>query len=515
MTDDAPADDPAPQQDSDQGTVSRHHNGHNATPAHTRPLIAPPVATILGARAARPASPPGDGLRNWAAPLLTSPQLVSLQVSLFALVAMLGGETLLLSMGGLAVPNRTLAKVPYNLAAAGGLGGKVVDSSWDVGHDAGGVGDRSRSWRWPGTARLDSLMRALPVKLAPFSLVLARIAVDGAAVRAILGAVAILLPAAGVVLGAAALHSTGANAAPPGVALLVAITVLGVFDALAGFMALTVFVAGVAIAGHLASAAEVRTMLGLAVVWFAVPLIAGSTRPLRRPAAKTVAEWRMWVGDLTIASLIGAWAINKMLAAMPAMAGRPLPISGYADEVALIVVGACALRVVVEAAAARWYPARLAEVQPPAVPTPVAAQRITAAVTRTSLLLFIASAFLGVHWQLWVGGVLFLLPPLLSVFKGRFPNSALLHRLLPSGIVKLVIMLVIGVGIASMVTHTVEHSTQPALNAFVLLAVPGVVISLLELFGREGPSKRDGWGSWLLGAAILATGVWLVLFVLR
>jgi hypothetical protein len=54
-------------------------------------------------------------------------------------------------------------------------------------------------------------------------------------------------------------------------------------------------------------------MLGLAVVWFAVPLIAGSTRPLRRPAAKTVAEWRMWVGELAIASLIGAWAINKMI----------------------------------------------------------------------------------------------------------------------------------------------------------------------------------------------------------
>jgi hypothetical protein len=90
-----------------------------------------------------------------------------------------------------------------------------------------------------------------------------------------------------------------------------------------------------------------------------------------------------------------------------------------------------------------------------------------------------------------------------SVFKGRFPNSVLLNRLLPSGIVKLVVMLVLGVGIGSMVTHTVEQSADPALNAFVLLAVPGVVISLLELFGREGASKRDGWGELAVGRSHL------------
>ncbi len=134
---------------------------------------------------------------------------------------------------------------------------------------------------------------------------------------------------------------------------------------------------------------------------------------------------------------------------------------------------------------------------------------------RTSVLLFIASAFLGVQWQLWVGGFLFMLPPLLAVFKGNFPNSTPLFRVLPRGIVKLVIMLVLGVGIASMVTRGVQQSAQPALNAFVLLAVPGVIVSLLELFGREGAPPREGWGRWLLGAAILGTGVWLVLVVLR
>lgn len=506
----------APQRNWSRAPAPRHPGDPDRRAAEKPSSVAPPRASMLGSHLQRSPSRPVDATRDWLPAVLSTPAVVNLQVALFALVTMLGGEALLVGAGGLAVPSRKFSKVPYNIATAGGLGsGKEAAAGVDADYESGGGGDRSRSWRWPGTARIDSVMKALPVRLAPVSMVLARITVDGSALRAMFGSGALLLPLAGLLLGAAALGDTGATAMPPGVALVAAVSVLGVFDALAGFVALLVFVCGVAIAGNLGSAAEVRTVLGLAVVWFAVPLIAGSTRPLRRAAARTVAEWRMWVGDLVIASLIGAWAINKMITAMPAMAGRPVEIARHADEIALIVLGACVLRVILEAVAARAYPVRLAAVQAPAMPTPASAQRVTAALVRTSTLLFVASAFLGVHWQLWVGGVLFMLPLLLSVYKGNFPNSPLLHRLLPTGIVKLVIMLVIGVAITSMVTRTVEHSAQPALNAFVLLAVPGVIISLLELFGREGTPPRDGWARWLLGAAILLTGVWLVLFVLR
>ena len=154
-----------------------------------------------------------------------------------------------------------------------------------------------------------------------------------------------------------------------------------------------------------------------------------------------------WASDLAIASLIGAWAIQKMIMALPALAGVPLSITSHATEVALIVLGACALRIAFETVAVRWYPHRLAEVQSASLPQPIPAQRIASAGVRTALLLFVASAFLALHWQLWVGGLLFLLPLLVSVFEGRFPNSARLYRLLPRGMVKLVIMLAVGFGI--------------------------------------------------------------------
>jgi hypothetical protein len=48
----------------------------------------------------------------------------------------------------------------------------------------------------------------------------------------------------------------------------------------------------------------------------------------------------------------------------------------------------------------------------------------------------------------------------------------------------------------------------------VLLAIPGAILSLVDLFGREGPSSEETWPRWLAGAGFVAAGVWLVLFVL-
>lgn len=442
-------------------------------------------------------------------PPVTPAVLVQLQVAFFALAAtMFGGESLLRGVGGLAVPAGGGAQGgAAKLSGAGSASFKAVGA-------VAGSGDRSRSLRWAGTRRFDRAMRTLPVRLAPLSPMLARIAVDGSWIRAMMGTWAMLLPAVGLVLGVLVLRDTGSMPTPPSVALLTAVAVLGVWDALAGLIAVTVVVGGVAMAGHLGTAPEIRTMLGIAVVCFAVPLIAGAARPLRRVAAQSVSDWREWVGDIAIASLIGAWATQKMIAALPGLAGRPLPIVAHAVQVALIVLGACALRIVAEAAAARWYPSRLSEVQPTSIPKPVAVQRIIAAVVRTGLLLFVASAFLGNHWQLWVGGLLFLAPQVLAAFDDRLPNSPRLHRVLPRGIVKLVIMLAIGAGCAILVKGAVATSANPVLDSFVFLAIPTALLTALELFGREGETPDEGWGRWLGGAGFLGIGVWLVLFVL-
>jgi hypothetical protein len=313
------------------------------------------------------------------------------------------------------------------------------------------------------------------------------------------------------VLGVLAATNTHGHALPPAVGLLTALTVLGVFDALAGFVGAVVFVVGVAAAGGLDSAAGLRTMLGLGVVWFAVPLIAGAARPLRRLPADTAVHRRQRLGDFVIASLIGFWAIQKMISALPGLAERPLPIARDATAIALVAVGASVLRLALEGAAGRWYPARLAQVQPMAVPAPSVGQRLGAAALRTGVLLFVAFAFTGNHWQLWATGVLFLAAQVLWIYEDKFPNSEALHRWFPRGIVKTVVMLVIGTALGALVLRAVQHSAQAALNALVLLAAASLALSLLSVFGRDGREPDEGWGRWLAGAGVLGAGVLVAL----
>ena len=110
--------------------------------------------------------------------------------------------------------------------------------------------------------------------------------------------------------------------------------------------------------------------------------------------------------------------------------------------------------------------------------------------------------------------MLFLVPQLISVYEARLPNFPRLYRVYPRGIVKVVIMLVVGLGIAALVHRVVEHSAHPALDTFVLLSIPAAILSIVEVFGREGTAPEETWPRWMAGAGFVAAGVWLVLFVM-
>jgi hypothetical protein len=352
---------------------------------------------------------------------------------------------------------------------------------------------------------------ALPVHVAPASPLVARVLVDGSYLRAMLGSSSLLLPVGGILLGASAVLDTGGHALPPRLTLLAALAVVGVVDALAGFLAASVFVVGVAAGDGLMAAKDFRTMLGLGVVWFAVPLIAAAARPLRRVPARAVADRRRRLADVVIASLIGAWAIQKMMRGLPGLAEQSLPVSSHATALAVLVLAVSVVRIALEEAAARRYPQRLANVQPASVPRPSTRQRITASCLRTAVFAFLAVAFIGQHWQLWAGCALFLVPQLLGIYEDRFPNSKGLYRILPRGLLKLVVMLFVGTWIGAVVLRTVGHSADAGLNAFVLLAGVSLAFSVVEVLGREGQDPEEGWLRWLGGAGVLTVGVLFVL----
>jgi hypothetical protein len=377
------------------------------------------------------------------------------------------------------------------------------------------LGDRSRTWSWPGTSALDALSATLPVRLARRSPLLARVAADGTYLRAILGSASLLALLAGLALGVVALRDTGGEALAPVASVTIAIAVLGVFDAAAGLVAVLIFTTGVLVLGGVDSYAHLRLMLGLSALWFVVPVLAGAARPLRRPPTRSLEQSWDRAADFVIASLIGAWAVQKIVLALPGLAGVRLPIAEHANAAAYCVLAALVARLAFETIASHLYPRRLDLAEAAGIPEPGALLRLGATALRMVIFVFFAYIVVGTSWQLWVGAALFVAPQVLAIYEPRFPNSPALFRALPKGLPRLVLMLFVGTAVGALLLRTMNQKSDTFVaDSFVLLSLPGFLLSLVSFFGREGNEPPIGWGKRIAGIALLVGGILLVLGLL-
>jgi hypothetical protein len=445
--------------------------------------------------------------------------VVDTQVAAFTLVALAGtgaGLSSLRAGGGIA---------GGSIGGSGGSGGSGEGrrrsaklTSAKVKHykfrwEGQAVGDASRTWRWPGVERIDGLSRTLPVRLAPRAPLAGRLLTDGNHLRAMFGPLALLLPGAGALLGVVAAADTGGEALAPSAGIVLALVLLGIADAGAGAAAALTFSAVVVLAGGAHSPDTVRTLLGVAALCFAGPLIASAARPFRRPAPTSTAERLARAGDYVIAPLLGAWAVQKMTGALSGLAGVQLPITSHADTIALWALGAIVARLVVEDVVSHWYPERLATVSAEKMPFSTIRQRWAATGLRTAVFLFVAVAYLGATWQLWTGAALFALPQLVKIHDQAFPNRPVIYAVLPRGITKTVLMLFVGKWFGTLVADRISDPTQLILDGFILLTVPGLVLSLLDVSGRdpadppEPASTLRTVAQHVAGAALVVLGI--------
>ncbi len=349
------------------------------------------------------------------------------------------------------------------------------------------------------------------MRLAARSPLIARVLADGTYLRAMLGSASLLVLVAGAILGFAAIHDTGGDALPPAATLAIAIAVLGVLDAAAGLFAVTIFFGGVVLLGGLDSDADVRTLIGLSAMWFVVPVLAGAARPLRRPPTRGLAESWDRAADFVIASLIGAWAVKNIIEAMPGLAGLQLPIAGYADTAAVAVLVALVLRMTFETITSHLYPKRLTEAEACDLPDPSALQRLGACLVRATIFVYFAIVVVGTSWQLWVGAALFAIPQVLSIFEDRLPRWPALSRALPKGLVETVVMLLVVTVLGALLIDANSDSPDFLANSFVILSIPGFVLSLAALVGRDPHEPELDWPRRLAGVVVLAFGIVLSL----
>lgn len=440
---------------------------------------------------------------------------VNLAVSVFTLLAITGtGGLALAGAGGVlgvaGYPGGT--KTPASKAPSGG---KVASASVKFlkgGAEDVAVGDRSWTWRLPGTDALDRLSFALPGWLGPNTPMLARLGTDGSYLRAVFGSAYLLFPVLGIVLGAAAAGSAAGQPVPvPSTELVLGLLVLGVVDAASGLLGVVAFALGLLFAGQLGTPGHLRLLMGIGGMWSVTPLLAGAARPLRRVPARTLEHLWDRSADVVVASLVGAWAVQKIVLGLPGLAGARLPLTASANTCALIVLVALAGRIAAETLAASYYPRRLADVQPAMILKPGPKQRLLATLLRTGIFVFVAIAFVGPLWQLWVGALLFIIPQVLGVYEEKFPNRPQIFHWMPRGILKTVVMLFVGKWTAILLLGLIANSHQVLADAFVVLALPGLALSIVGLFGRDGVETPLTWWHRAAGAAVLATGILFVL----
>ena len=329
--------------------------------------------------------------------------------------------------------------------------------------------------------------------VAKISPLLSRTFNDAAPLRAFTGSFSLLLPLAALLLGIFAAVSVGGRAEPAVLAFMIPLLVLGVFDALAGLIGAVAFAVVVALSGGIVDASSVRTLIGVGLIMVGPGLIASSFRDIRRRRTSgRAATWER-LTDLVVVPLIGAWTTIAIIQALPSLGALDFPITQQARLLGLVAFISLILKVLLEEAAARKVPGRMLAFSPTNLPDPSTAQQVVSAFVRTGAFLFIAAAFVGNVWQLWVAALLFLLPGLLALFAHRFKNSPALWQVIPDGVPLFALMLVFGLVVSVVLGNALGDVPDFAQTQFLWMAVPGFLLALLGLVAREPKAGDTRW----------------------
>lgn len=329
------------------------------------------------------------------------------------------------------------------------------------------------------------------IAIAPLSPVLSKVFNDGAYLRAMFGTASIILPIAGLAAGLIGITQIQDNLLIPSWQLLLAIAVLGVFDALAGFLATVSFVIGALVTHGFDSAQDLRLQIGILLVGFGPALLATAFRKIRKQAELGLGYWWERIVDLAVVTFLAGWTMSSMISTLPSLAGMTMPAANHVTDFSLAVAVAMFLRIISEEAASRVFTLRLNRINPTVVPSTSQTQKSIALAIRLGLFIFVSAALMGNTWQTWVGSILFILPTVLGWYSDRLPNFPRLWKLLPAGIPGLALSLIIASTTTALVGAVLGATPELAQWSFVLLPIPLLILSVLGLFGRHGTNPED------------------------
>ena len=340
---------------------------------------------------------------------------------------------------------------------------------------------------------LDQLRSVSAIRIGRYSPLGARLAADGGYLQYSLGALVLFFPLFGVILGALALNDIKGFGyiTTPSLFFVLGLILLSCFDASAGFLGFVTF-SVLALSNKLiTNPYDLRTLLGLGLLWITPALIASGTRSLRR-SSREVGWWER-LTDVLIGSLATGWAVKSLVVALNGFAHLELPLAEKAGTCGLFAGIAIAIRYLIEEYVSRRNHIYLSYLSPTVVHEQDSLFRLFSWFSKGILYCFFAVSFLGVHWQLFAALALFMLPNILKEFKDRYPNSTLLFQIIPVGIPSLVLVGLINRGYQSWIETMSLDPASKTRMLFIILALPSFFLSMTRLFARKAKPGDQRW----------------------
>ena len=357
-------------------------------------------------------------------------------------------------------------------------------------------GDRQPIWAISLMVALDNPFRRTIKTIAPFSPLLSKFFADGAYLRAMLGSVSAVLPILAAIIGALGVISTHGLILPPPVWVLAALAFVGVLDVFAGLVGGLVLSLGLAFSSGIASISDARFLVGLFLIGTAPIFMATAFRQVRRKTVQLFSERWERLTDYFVAPVFTAWACVQIIGVLPALIGLQLELAGDAGlTVGIAAAVAMVFRIFGEGLAAGYFPARLERHVPLSLQPPSIRQKIISVVLRALVFAFVASGFVGFNEYLLIGDIFFILPTVLGIWQDRYPNSPLLFQILPAGLPNLAFGKLLTTLSLSALVLIIGESPELAKLSFVVLPLPGMLVSITKLFGR---SPKPGDVRWYL-----------------
>ena len=374
-----------------------------------------------------------------------------------------------------------------------------------------GPGDNSFTWRLPYTQKIEDYFYVTSQKANRFVPLMAKLFADAAYLRAMIGSLSLITFPLAILLGLNALQDVENQALPPTWIVIATIAGLGLIDAFAGFLVSFIYVAGILMAGNLTTLPEILTVLGTTSLFFTPALVATSFRPLRRYTLNWDHRLER-IGDYLIASVLTGWTLSKIIATFNVLAGVQLAIVADANKVGIAIGLFVFIRMFAEDMATYFYPQRLGK-NIIEFGAPGKVQQLFSLVGKSFMFLLVTQSFVGLNLQLVIGTIFFAIPILVKIVIGqRLPKVKYLNYVLPKGTIRLIVMTLSGTLCAEFSSQFFTNPRDLLTWGFVILSVPGLVISMLGLFADE--SHKLDWKKSNPGKLVYLVGALVVFYLL-